>query len=56
MMTNVLWGLRYFQLAIASPKWEVIHKLKAANFVRTIGGRVFLTVSEAVIKCKLDQV
>ncbi|XP_028789049.1 sulfate transporter 2.1-like isoform X1 [Neltuma alba] len=43
------------QLAIANPRWQVIHKLKAANFVRTIGGRVFLTVAEAV-GCKLDPV
>ncbi|XP_054822215.1 sulfate transporter 2.1-like isoform X3 [Prosopis cineraria] len=41
------------QLAIANPRWQVIHKLKAANFVRTIGGRVFLTVAEAA-GCKLD--
>ncbi|XP_028755135.1 sulfate transporter 2.1 [Neltuma alba] len=39
------------ELAIASPTWEVIHKLKAANFVSKIGGRVFLTVGEA-IGCK----
>ncbi|KAI9113720.1 hypothetical protein K1719_014971 [Acacia pycnantha] len=43
------------QLAIANPRWEVIHKLKSANFVRTIGGRVFLTVAEAV-GCKQDRV
>lgn len=41
------------ELAIASPTWEVIHKLKAANFVSKIGGRVFLTVGEA-IGCKSD--
>ncbi|KAK4256704.1 hypothetical protein QN277_006393 [Acacia crassicarpa] len=43
------------QLAIANPRWEVIHKLKSANFVKTIGGRVFLTVAEAV-GCKQDRV
>ncbi|KAI9117052.1 hypothetical protein K1719_012051 [Acacia pycnantha] len=41
------------KLAIASPTWEVIHKLKAANFVSKIDGRVFLTVGEA-IGCKLE--
>ncbi|XP_061344031.1 sulfate transporter 2.1-like [Gastrolobium bilobum] len=41
------------KLAIVNPRWQVIHKLKATNFVKTIGGRVFLTVGEA-IDCKLD--
>ncbi|KAK7387511.1 hypothetical protein VNO78_28369 [Psophocarpus tetragonolobus] len=36
------------QLAIANPRWQVIHKLKVSNFVSKIGGRVFLTVEEAV--------
>ncbi|KHN31354.1 Sulfate transporter 2.1 [Glycine soja] len=36
------------QLAIANPRWQVIHKLKVSNFVGKIGGRVFLTVEEAV--------
>ncbi|KAE9610287.1 putative SLC26A/SulP transporter [Lupinus albus] len=36
------------QLAIANPRWKVIYKLKTANFVKRIGGRVFLTVGEAV--------
>jgi len=36
------------ELAIANPRWQVIHKLKLANFVSQIGGRVFLTVGEAV--------
>ncbi|KAJ7956861.1 sulfate transporter 2.1 [Quillaja saponaria] len=36
------------ELAIANPRWQVIHKLKVANFVRKIGGRIFLTVGEAV--------
>lgn len=36
------------QLAIANPRWQVIHKLKLANFVSEIEGRVFLTVGEAV--------
>ncbi|KAL5175660.1 Sulfate transporter 2.1 [Glycine soja] len=40
-------------LAIANPRWQVIYKLKATNFVTRIGGRVFLTIGEA-IDCKLD--
>ncbi|KAF3441026.1 hypothetical protein FNV43_RR19312 [Rhamnella rubrinervis] len=36
------------ELAISNPRWQVIHKLKLANFVNKIGGRVFLTVGEAV--------
>lgn len=37
------------KMAIASPRWQVIHKLKMADFVDTIGGgRVFLSVGEAV--------
>ncbi|XP_061354818.1 sulfate transporter 2.1-like [Gastrolobium bilobum] len=41
------------QLAIANPRWQVIHKLKVSNFVTKIGGRVFLTVEEA-IGCKSE--
>ncbi|KAI3981078.1 hypothetical protein MKX01_032218 [Papaver californicum] len=37
------------QLAIASPTWKVMHKLKLSKFVDIIGsGWIFLTVSEAV--------
>ncbi|KAJ1382762.1 sulfate anion transporter, conserved site [Sesbania bispinosa] len=36
------------RLAIANPRWQVIHKLRLANFVSEIGGRVFLSVAEAV--------
>lgn len=39
------------KLAIANPKWQVIHKLKLGNFVNKIGGRVFLTVGEAMDAC-----
>lgn len=39
------------QLAIANPKWNVIHKLRLANFVNKIGGKVFLTVGEAMDAC-----
>ncbi|KAJ1382760.1 sulfate anion transporter, conserved site [Sesbania bispinosa] len=41
------------QLAIVNPRWQVIHKLKVSNFVNKIGGRVFLTVEEAV-GCKSE--
>ncbi|XP_012457558.1 sulfate transporter 2.1 [Gossypium raimondii] len=36
------------KLAIANPRWQVIHKLKLANFVPKIGGRVFLSIGEAM--------
>ncbi|KAJ6709458.1 SULFATE TRANSPORTER [Salix koriyanagi] len=40
------------QLAIANPKWQVIHKLRLAEFIDRIGREwVFLTVSEAVDAC-----
>lgn len=35
-------------LSIANPRWQVIHKLRLANFVSEIGGRVFLSVGEAI--------
>ncbi|CAJ2667804.1 unnamed protein product [Trifolium pratense] len=35
-------------LSIANPRWQVIHKLRLANFVNEIGGRVFLSVGEAI--------
>lgn len=43
------------QLAIANPRWQVIHKLKVSNFVSKIGGRVYLTVEEAVASSKSNQ-
>ncbi|KAJ4715674.1 Sulfate transporter 1.1 [Melia azedarach] len=39
------------ELAIANPKWQVIHKLKLSNFVEKIRGRIFLTVREAMDSC-----
>ncbi|KAF1870255.1 hypothetical protein Lal_00003461 [Lupinus albus] len=39
------------KLAIANPRWQVIQKLRVANFVDKIGGRVFLSVGEAVELC-----
>lgn len=42
----------FLQLAMASPRWQVIHKLKLAKFVDKIGtGCVFLTVAEAMDGC-----
>lgn len=41
-------SLSSLQLAIANPRWQVIHKLRLANFVGKIGGRVYLTVGEAM--------
>ncbi|XP_068641606.1 low affinity sulfate transporter 3-like [Aristolochia californica] len=40
------------ELAMANPRWQVIHKLKLANFVEKIGSEwIFLTVAEAVNAC-----
>ncbi|KGN53230.1 low affinity sulfate transporter 3-like [Cucumis sativus] len=39
------------EMAIANPKWQVIHKLKVSNFVAKLKGRVFLSVGEAVDAC-----
>ncbi|KAJ8769523.1 hypothetical protein K2173_005126 [Erythroxylum novogranatense] len=39
------------ELAFVNPRWQVIHKLKLANFVEKIRGKVFLTVEEAVDAC-----
>ncbi|KAL8144363.1 hypothetical protein V2J09_017395 [Rumex salicifolius] len=39
-------------LAVASPQWQVIHKLKLVQFVDKVGERwFFLTVNEAVEAC-----
>nr|GMD91209.1 low affinity sulfate transporter 3 [Ipomoea batatas]GMD94066.1 low affinity sulfate transporter 3 [Ipomoea batatas] len=40
------------QLAMANPRWKVIEKLKAAEFVNKVGGGwIFLTVADAVEAC-----
>lgn len=40
------------QLAVASPRWKVVEKLKAAGFVNKIGrGWIFMTVGDAVEAC-----
>ncbi|KAK3230817.1 hypothetical protein Dsin_002698 [Dipteronia sinensis] len=40
------------ELTMASPRWQVIHKLKLGKFIDTIGkGCVFLTVGEAMDAC-----
>ncbi|KAG5534208.1 hypothetical protein RHGRI_022364 [Rhododendron griersonianum] len=36
------------ELAMANPRWQVIDKLRLANFVNKTGGRIFLTVGEAM--------
>lgn len=42
----------FLQLAVASPRWQVIHKLKLAKFLDRIGREwIFLTVGEAVDAC-----
>ncbi|KAJ7965667.1 putative Sulfate transporter [Quillaja saponaria] len=45
------------ELAMVNPRWQVIHKLKLAEFVDKIGrGWVFLTVGEAVEACLSSKV
>ncbi|KAL4349953.1 hypothetical protein AHAS_Ahas10G0093500 [Arachis hypogaea] len=39
------------KLVIANPRWQVIHKLRVGDFVSKIGGRVFVSVGEAVDAC-----
>ncbi|XP_019175251.1 PREDICTED: low affinity sulfate transporter 3 [Ipomoea nil] len=40
------------QLVVANPRWKVIEKLKAAEFVNKVGGGwIFLTVADAVEAC-----
>ncbi|CAK9185778.1 unnamed protein product [Ilex paraguariensis] len=39
------------ELAIANPKWQVIEKIRLCNLVDKVGGRVFLTVGEAMDTC-----
>ncbi|KAK3031477.1 hypothetical protein RJ639_035512, partial [Escallonia herrerae] len=39
------------ELAITNPMWQVIQKLRLANFVNKIGGKVFLTAGEAIDAC-----
>ncbi|KAL1226086.1 Sulfate transporter 2.1 [Cardamine amara subsp. amara] len=39
------------ELVIVNPKWQVIHKLTQAKFVNKIGGKVYLTIGEALDAC-----
>lgn len=39
------------ELVIVNPKWHVFHKLNQAKFVSKIGGRVYLTIGEALDAC-----
>lgn len=36
------------ELALANPRWQVMEKLKLANFVHKDGGNIFLTIGEAM--------
>ncbi|TKY56236.1 Low affinity sulfate transporter 3 [Spatholobus suberectus] len=48
---------RGVELAMVNPRWLVIHKLKLAHFVDTIGKEwVFLTVGEAVDACHSSKI
>ncbi|KAF8082238.1 hypothetical protein N665_0841s0005 [Sinapis alba] len=39
------------ELVIVNPKWTVIHKLNQAKFIDKIGGKVYLTIGEALDAC-----
>ncbi|KAL1209054.1 Sulfate transporter 2.1 [Cardamine amara subsp. amara] len=39
------------ELVIVNPKWQVIHKLTQVKFVNKIGGKVYLTIGEALDAC-----
>ncbi|XP_010491674.1 PREDICTED: sulfate transporter 2.1 isoform X3 [Camelina sativa] len=39
------------ELVLVNPKWEVIHKLNQAGFVSKIGGKVYMTIEEAIDAC-----
>ncbi|KAF5957801.1 hypothetical protein HYC85_005026 [Camellia sinensis] len=39
------------ELAMANPRWQVIEKLRLANSVNKTGGKIFLTVVEAMDAC-----
>lgn len=54
LLPILLWFMD--KLAIVNPRWQVIHKLKVSKFVDKIGGRVYLTVEEAIVAgCKSNQ-
>ncbi|KAK9930592.1 hypothetical protein M0R45_027627 [Rubus argutus] len=43
------------ELAVANPRWQVIHRLKLAKLVDKIGGeRIYLTIGEAVDDCLMN--
>lgn len=48
---NELLFMFVLQLALANPRWHVIHKLRLANFLKKIEGRIFLTIGEAIEAC-----
>ncbi|KAJ0233939.1 Sulfate transporter 2.1 [Hirschfeldia incana] len=39
------------ELVIVNPKWTVLHKLNQAKFINKIGGKVYLTIGEALDAC-----
>ncbi|KAF3538325.1 hypothetical protein F2Q69_00018648 [Brassica cretica] len=39
------------ELVIVNPKWTVIHKLNQTKFINKIGGKVYLTIGEALDAC-----
>ncbi|KAI3431084.1 STAS domain-containing protein [Psidium guajava] len=39
------------EMAIVNPKWEVTHKLRLTNLMSKIGGKVFLTIKDAIDAC-----
>lgn len=41
-------ALEGIEFAVTNPRWQVINKLKMANFVNKIGRKVYLTVGEAI--------
>lgn len=50
--TSISYSVVSLQLAIANPRWKVIHKLKLAGFIEKVGNDcIFLTVNEAVDAC-----
>jgi low affinity sulfate transporter 2 len=42
-------------MAIASPGWQVIHKMKLARLISGIEDWIFLTVGEAVEACPANK-
>ncbi|CAM8900966.1 unnamed protein product [Rhodiola kirilowii] len=43
------------ELGLANPRWQVIDKLKLANYVEEVDNRIFLTVREALDACLIPK-